>query len=58
MKVDLNWQSTPQLWMATFDNYDGAPDSKHPVGLGKTPGEAVADLFEQDYERRAAREVA
>jgi hypothetical protein len=32
--------------MATFENYDGAPDSKHPQGFGKTKAEAVADLIE------------
>jgi hypothetical protein len=44
--IITHWQSTPQLWMATFENYDGAPDSKHPQGFGKTKAEAVADLIE------------
>jgi hypothetical protein len=44
--IITDWHSTPQLWVATFDNYDGAPDSKHPQGFGKTKAEAVADLLE------------
>jgi hypothetical protein len=33
----------PYRWFATFENYDG-PGS--PIGHGKTPGEAVDDLFD------------
>jgi hypothetical protein len=33
----------PYRWFAHFDNYDGPGD---PVGHGKTPGEAVNDLFD------------
>ena len=28
------------------DTYDGAPDSGHPVGVGKTEIEAIRDLLE------------
>lgn len=31
-------------WTATFDNYDGAPDSHCPVGYGRTEAEAIEDL--------------
>lgn len=41
------WHSTPQLWSAVFDGYDGAPDSKHPMGFGKTKEEAADDLIEK-----------
>ena len=49
--ITYYWQSTPQLWMAVFDNYDGAIDSKHPQGFGRTKEEAAADLLEQEAER-------
>ena len=40
------------FWVAIFsDEYDGAPDSHSPVGLGKTQDEAVADLIEKDGEQ-------
>lgn len=29
------------------DTYDGAPDSRSPIGLGATPAEAIADLMEK-----------
>lgn len=34
-------------WAATFDNYDGAPDSgnRHHIGRGATRGEAIKDLI-------------
>lgn len=36
-------------WNAINDNYDGAEDSRSPVGYGKTEEEAIADLlFEMD----------
>jgi hypothetical protein len=47
-KIITSWQSTPQLWMAVFDNYDGAVDSKHPMGFGKTEAQAVEDLLEHE----------
>jgi hypothetical protein len=50
MNINYSWQSTPQLWMAVFDNYDGAIDSKHPVGFGRTKEEAAADLIEKEAE--------
>ena len=37
------------------DTYDGAPDSHHPVGVGSTEADAVADLHEQIAEREEAR---
>jgi hypothetical protein len=57
--IEYSWQSTPQLWMATFDNYDGAPDSKPPrslIGFGKTKEEAAADLVEKADECRGDEE--
>ena len=45
----------PGYYVALFsDEYDSAIDSRHPVGMGKTEGEAVADLISQDEERHAA----
>jgi hypothetical protein len=38
-------------WCAVTDEYDGATDSHHPVGYGRTEEEAVADLQEQLNER-------
>ena len=47
-KIITSWQSTPQLWMAVFDNYDGAIDSRHPMGFGKSEMDSVADLLQQE----------
>ena len=47
-KITTSWQSTPQLWMAVFDDYDGAVDSRHPQGFGKTEAQAVEDLLEHE----------
>lgn len=33
------------------DTYDGAPDSRSPMGVGATEAEAIADLMEQIEER-------
>ncbi len=35
-------------WTATFDDYDGAEDSKSrsEIGYGRTEAEAIADLLE------------
>lgn len=35
-------------WVATFDDYDGAPDSANRghIGYGRTEAEAIADLIE------------
>lgn len=54
--AERNYQGRPistdqpfGYWTAIFsDEYDGAPDSHHPVGMGKTEEEAIADLIEQD----------
>lgn len=49
------WESTPAMYSAIFeDEYDGATDSNHPVGLGREMNQAVADLIEKDEERHAA----
>lgn len=34
-------------WIATYDDYDGAPDSNCPWGQGSTEQEATNDLIEQ-----------
>jgi hypothetical protein len=47
--ISFEWHSTPQLWSAIFkDEYDGAPDSRSPMGFGKTKAEAIADLLDKD----------
>jgi hypothetical protein len=33
-------------WQAVYDNYDGAEDSHHPMGHGRTEAEAVLDLID------------
>lgn len=33
-------------WIATYDGYDGAPDSNCPYGQGDTEQEAINDLIE------------
>lgn len=53
--ISTSWESTPALYSAIFTHeYDGAPDSREPIGLGRTEAEAVADLIEQDDEHRSA----
>lgn len=54
-KIVTEFETTPRLWSAVFDNYDGAPDSHHPMGFGQTELSAVADLLEQDRERSELR---
>lgn len=50
-QISVEWHSTPRLFVAYFtQEYDGAIDSHHPVGFGKTEQEAVADLREQAEE--------
>jgi hypothetical protein len=50
--IDVDFHSTAGLYVAIFkDEYDGAPDSRDPVGLGRSEEAAVADLIEQDKER-------
>lgn len=47
--ISVEFHSTPQLYIAYFrDEYDGAPDSHHPMGFGKTEAEAIADLRSRD----------
>lgn len=38
-------------WCATFDNYNDAPDSHHPIGYGRTPEDAVANLMEAAWDQ-------
>lgn len=47
--VEMSWCSTPQLWQATRDGYDGGD----PMGHGKTVAEARADLIENEDLHRA-----
>jgi hypothetical protein len=47
--ISVELQSALALYSAIFkDEYDGAPDSKHQMGFGKTKEAAIADLIEQD----------
>lgn len=51
----VKWESTPALYSAIFEQeYDGATDSRHPVGLGQEMHQAVADLIEHDEDRTTA----
>lgn len=52
--IRIIWQSTPRLWMALRDSYDGAVDAHDIYGLGKTPAEALAHLLEQELDREPA----
>jgi hypothetical protein len=53
MKVVTNFWLKPVPsrrfdWSAIDDDtYDGAPDSRCPVGYGKTEEDAIADLMQQ-----------
>jgi hypothetical protein len=40
------------------DSYDGAEDSRHPLGVGATEADAIDDLHEQIAERAEARGAA
>jgi hypothetical protein len=47
-------------WTATFDDYDGAPESpgvpsRDPVGHGPTEAAAIADLVEQEEDAASDR---
>ncbi len=51
MKINTRYWAKPIPmrgfdWIATFDDYDGAPDSgnSHMVGCGATEEEAILDL--------------
>lgn len=47
--IAVHFESMPGMYIAIFDQeYDGAPDSRNPVGMGKTEEAAVADLIEQE----------
>ncbi len=56
MKIETDWQSTPQVFMAyDADTYDGAPDSNSDCrGYGKTEREAINDFVAQLLERERA----
>jgi hypothetical protein len=49
-RIEFEWLSTPALWAAYREGYDGAPDSHCKVGYGKTKYLAVVDLIEQECE--------
>lgn len=49
--IEIQYQSTPRLWMALREGYCGCGECKFPVGYGKTPMEALADLMEQEEEQ-------
>ena len=38
---------TGQGWLAVTDNYDGAPDSDHPIGRGDSEESAKEDLLDK-----------
>lgn len=48
-------------WVAHTDEYDGAPDSRSPIGSGNTEREAINELVEQlvesEYDRGRAHEL-
>jgi hypothetical protein len=47
--ISVEWHGTPGLYTAIFSNeYDGATDSRHPMGYGRTEEEAIAALIEAD----------
>lgn len=35
-------------WSAVREGYDGAPDSNHPIGIGRTKEDAVKNLLESE----------
>lgn len=52
----IDFQSTPQLWMATRDGLCWCEEcsTKNDYGLGKTPAEALAHLIEQELDKEMA----
>ena len=48
--IELDWQSTPELWMASRKGQCFCEECRYraSVGLGKTESEAVADLIEKE----------
>ncbi len=48
MLVTETGNTTPDRnldYSAVFENYDGAPDSNHPIGFGSTQLEAINNLI-------------
>lgn len=47
-ELELSWESTPAVWMATLPGLCWCEDcrGKHVKGFGKTKDEAVADFNE------------
>lgn len=39
------------MWVATFVDYDGAPDARDIIGTGTSERAAIADLMQQRDER-------
>lgn len=52
-EIELSWQSTPALWMASRKGQCFCEDCRYKasVGFGKTQTAAMADLIEQEAER-------
>lgn len=51
--MNVKWNNCAGLYIATFDDYDGAPDSlpeQRLTGWGKTEQEAIENLKEQHEE--------
>ena len=46
--IELDWQSTPALWMAYRKGQCFCEDCLRKAGLGKTKEEAVAELIEME----------
>ena len=47
--ISVDFHSTPQVYSAIFSQeYDGATDSRHAMGFGRTEEEAIANLIEHD----------
>jgi len=44
--IHVQWDDVRQEFMATFDSYQGAPDSDCTWGAGDTKGEAAMNLIE------------
>jgi hypothetical protein len=50
--IEFEWVSTPALWAAYREGYCGCEECRGriPVGYGKTPSAAEADLLEKEDE--------
>ena len=44
---ELSHKHTGEGWLAVTDNYDGAPDSDHPIGRGDSEESAKEDLLDK-----------